>query len=218
MTNLSAHSAANLVYFSAIPTHLITRPNRPPRFHPCFPSLDALAVQQPHACRSAVCVRSCLRRGRLRIKSAETNAMSAIGLAVRPTGLQSSRRPTRRAAAAAELAICLPLIISLALASIEACSMIFLDHSLTIASYEGVRVAINYDATNASVLARCNQIISNREVQGATISISPANVAAVDRGTPIAITVTAPCNDNMIIPPWFYGGRTLTSTTTMVKE
>lgn len=144
--------------------------------------------------------------------------MSAIGSAVRPIGPQSTRRPARRAAAAAELAICLPLIISLALASIEACSMIFLDHSLTIASYEGVRVAINYDATNASVLARCNQIISNREVQGATISISPANVAGVERGTPIAITVTAPCNDNMIIPPWFYGGRTLTSTTTMVKE
>jgi hypothetical protein len=124
----------------------------------------------------------------------------------------------RRAAAAAELAICLPLIVMLALASIEACSMIFVDHSLTIASYEGVRVAINYDATNAGVLARCNQIISQRSVADATISINPANVANVPRGQAIQITVSAPCDSNMIIPPWFFGGKTLSASTTMVKE
>jgi hypothetical protein len=30
--------------------------------------------------------------------------------------------------------------------------------------------------------------------------------------------VTAPCDSNMIIPPWFYGGRTLSVTATMAKE
>ena len=58
-------------------------------------------------------------------------------------GIRPHQGSTRRAAAAAELAICLPLIVFLLLASLEACSMIFLDHSLTITSYEGVRVAIN---------------------------------------------------------------------------
>lgn len=128
------------------------------------------------------------------------------------------RSASRRAAAAAELALCLPLIVFLLLASLEACSMIFLDHSLTIASYEGVRMGINYDSTNAQVLAKCNQIIDDREVVGATIGISPANVANAERGEPIAITVTAPCDSNAILPLWFYGGRSLSSTTTMVKE
>jgi hypothetical protein len=96
--------------------------------------------------------------------------------------------------------------------------MIFLDHGLTIASYEGVRVAINYDGTNAGVLTRCNQIISQREIADATVSINPANVASVPRGQAIEITVSAPCDSNMIIPPWFFGGRTLTASTTMVKE
>ncbi len=134
--------------------------------------------------------------------------------------LHSRRRPlaTCRAAAAAELAICLPLIVSLVLCSIEACSMIFLDHSLTITSYEGVRVAINYDATSASVTARCNEIINQRSVAGATVSINPSNVANVPKGQPIVVTVSAPCDSNMIIPPWFFGGRTLTASTTMVKE
>lgn len=96
--------------------------------------------------------------------------------------------------------------------------MIFLDHSLTIASYEGVRVAINYDATNANVLARCNQIISQRSVADTTISVNPTNVANVPKGQAIVVTVTAPCDSNMIIPPWFFGGRTLSASTTMVKE
>ena len=51
--------------------------------------------------------------------------------------------------------------------------MIFLDHSLTIASYEGVRVAINYDGTNAAVLARCDQIINDRGVVDATVGDQP---------------------------------------------
>lgn len=128
------------------------------------------------------------------------------------------RFAVRRAAAAAELAICLPLIVFLLLASLEACSMIFLDHSLTIASYEGVRMAINYDGTNADVLARSNQILTDRGVHDGTVTISPANVANVDRGDRITITVSAPCNSNALLPPWFYGGKTLTCSTTMVKE
>ncbi|HEX2473592.1 MAG TPA: TadE family protein [Lacipirellulaceae bacterium] len=129
------------------------------------------------------------------------------------------RRPAnRRAAAAVELAICLPLLVLLVMASIEACTMIFLDHSLTIASYEGVRAGINYDGTNADVLARCNAIINSREIQGAQVTISPPNVANAQRGESIAVTVSAPCNLNMIIPPWFFDGRTLQATITMVKE
>jgi hypothetical protein len=43
-------------------------------------------------------------------------------------------------------------------------------------------------------------------------------VATVPRGTPIAITVSAPCDANAIVAPWFFGGKTLSVTTTMVKE
>jgi TadE-like protein len=129
-----------------------------------------------------------------------------------------NRFAARRAAAAAELAICLPLIVFLLLASLEACSMIFLDHSLTIASYEGVRVAINYDGNNPNTITRCNQILTNRGVHGATISLNPSNVANVNRGDRITITVSAPCSANAILPLWFYSGKTLSSATTMVKE
>ena len=120
--------------------------------------------------------------------------------------------------AASELALCLPLIVMLVLGSIEACSMIFLHHSLAIASYEGSRVAINYDATNQEVLDRCEFLVDARSVVGENITIVPANVATVPRGNPITVTVSAPCDQNAVLPPWFFGGRTLTAATTMVKE
>ncbi len=112
----------------------------------------------------------------------------------------------------------LPLIVMLVMASLEACTMVFLNHSLSIASYEAVRVAINFDATNSEVEERCDALIEARNVSGALLSISPADVATVPRGTPIALTVSAPCDANALIPPWFFGGKTLSVTTTMVKE
>jgi hypothetical protein len=129
-----------------------------------------------------------------------------------------SRSGIRRGAAVAELAICLPLFVLLLMASIEACSMIFLEHGLSITSYEGVRAAINYDGTNADVLARCNEIINQRSIASATVTTNPGDVSNVEMGVPITVTVSAPCNANMIVPPWFFGGKTLTARTTMVKE
>ncbi len=120
--------------------------------------------------------------------------------------------------AATELAICLPLVAMLILASIEACGMVYLNHSLAIASYEGVRAAINYDSTNSDVTNKVNQMVTARNVVGSQTQLSPSDVAAVARGTPITITVTAPCNSNALVPPWFFGGKTLSASTTMVKE
>jgi TadE-like protein len=130
----------------------------------------------------------------------------------------AGRPPKPHGVAASELALCLPLIVMLVLGSIEACSMIFLHHSLAIASYEGVRVAINYDATTQQVLDRCNFLVDARKVTGDAIAITPSDVAKVPRGTPITVSVSAPCDANALLPPWFFGGRTLTAATTMVKE
>ena len=96
--------------------------------------------------------------------------------------------------------------------------MIFLNHGLSIASYEGVRTAINYDATNAKVIDRYQEIMDSREISGATVQMVPADCSIVPRGQRIAVTVSAPCDGNAIIPPWFFGGKTLSATTTMVKE
>ena len=57
--------------------------------------------------------------------------------------MRGTRRPQEsRGVAAAELAVCLPVIVLIVIATIEACSALFLKQSLTAAAYEGVRTAI----------------------------------------------------------------------------
>ena len=88
----------------------------------------------------------------------------------------------RRGVAASELAVCLPVIVLLVLAMIEACTMIFLKQSLTVAAYEGVRTAIepNGDRRRSADGVRRRAPRSPRA--GATSRSSPPNLAVVARG------------------------------------
>ena len=126
--------------------------------------------------------------------------------------------PRRRGLAAAELAVCLPVIVLLVLATIEACSMVFLKQSLTVAAYEGVRTAIADGATADSVMATCEQILKDRHVEDAKITVTPTDIAALSPGQYVDVTITAPCDANSIIPDMFYRGRKLSAGASMMIE
>jgi Flp pilus assembly protein TadG len=132
----------------------------------------------------------------------------------RPVAL--SRR--RHGVAAAELAVCLPVVVLLVIATIEACSAIFLKQSVTVAAYEGVRTALVETATAASVQTACDQVLSDRKVRGAQVTVQPSNVAALEPGEFVNVTVTAPCDQNSVVPTTFYRGRTMTATASMMIE
>lgn len=127
-------------------------------------------------------------------------------------------RGSRRAVAASELAVCLPVLVLLVLAMIESCTMIFLKQSLTVASYEGIRAAIEPNSTAAKVQAACNAVLTDRRVKSATITITPTNFTTIARGQYITVTVSAPAGKNSIIPGTFFSGRTLAGSSTMMKE
>ncbi len=129
-----------------------------------------------------------------------------------------NRKNDRAGAAVVELAVCLPALLLLVVASIESCNMVFVEQSLSIASYEGIRTAIKRRATDAQVLASCEEILENRNVADATVTITPVNLQDTARGQQIVVRITAPCDKNTVTPPWFFGGRMLSSESTMVKE
>lgn len=124
----------------------------------------------------------------------------------------------RRGAAAAELALCLPVLLLLFFGSIECCNMAFLNQTLSVASYEGVRHAIQYNSTNDKALEHSNQILTSRNVNGAEVTFDPPDVSAVPTGTWITVSVSARCDENSGTPLKFFNGRTITATSTMVKE
>ena len=75
--------------------------------------------------------------------------------------------------------MCLPIVVLLVVATIEACSAVFLKQSLTVAAYEGVRTALVEGATASNVQAACNQILADRKIEGGTITVSPSDIAAL---------------------------------------
>jgi Flp pilus assembly protein TadG len=129
-------------------------------------------------------------------------------------------RPTapKRGVAATELAVCLPVIVLIVMATIESCSAMFLKQSLTVAAYEGVRTAIATGGTAATVQTICGDILKDRRVQGSQVKVNPADIASLKPGDLVSVTVSAPCNLNSPVPSTFYRGRVLTTSATMMIE
>lgn len=128
------------------------------------------------------------------------------------------RRRDRQGLAVVELAIYLPLLILLVFGSIDCCTMIYLKHSLTVASYEGARVALQSGSNSGDVTAASATFLAMRQVQGANITTTPANVNSAQPGDVVTVRVSAPCAANAMVVSKFFGGTTLASTTTVIKE
>src|SRR3954454_24030456 len=95
---------------------------------------------------------------------------------------RSNRLSKRPGVAAAELAVCLPIVVLLVVATVESCSALFLKQSLTVAAYEGVRKAIDKGATAATVQTVCNQVLTDRRVQGSAVTVNPTAISSLKPG------------------------------------
>ncbi len=119
--------------------------------------------------------------------------------------------------AVTELALALPILVLLVAGTFEACSMIYLQQTLSVAAYEGARVALIPKTTTADVERQVELILDGRRVEGFSISVTP-DVESALAGTFIAVTATAPYGDNSMLGGWFYSDRTLSCTVEMMKE
>jgi Flp pilus assembly protein TadG len=136
-----------------------------------------------------------------------------------PRFVPRNRRSTRRrGVAASELAVCLPVMVLLVLATIETCTMIFLKQSLTVAAYESVRCSLQPGAVASDVQTTCDGVLTDRRINGGKLTISPANFTQLTPGQYVQITVSAPADKNSVIPGSFFKGKTLSATATMMKE
>ena len=124
----------------------------------------------------------------------------------------------RGGAVVVELAATLPIFLLILVGTIEATSMVYLQQSLKISSYEGSRVSLIPGSDASNVTAACNEILSARSIRAGIVSISPSNFETQPYGTKITVTVQADCSSNSLFSPWFYAGRSLSAQTTMMKE
>lgn len=132
--------------------------------------------------------------------------------------IKARREQTRRGVAATEFAVCLPILLVLIIGTIEACSMIYLKQTLTAAAYEGIRSSLVAGSTTADVEAACRRVLDPRNVQNATITITPANYSSQPEQTWITVRVSALGGDNSVIAGWFYDALVVDGQATMMKE
>ncbi|MEM7313267.1 MAG: TadE/TadG family type IV pilus assembly protein [Planctomycetota bacterium] len=126
-------------------------------------------------------------------------------------------RRNRRGLAVVELAVCLPILMLLVFGTLEACSMIHLKQSLSLAAYEGARLALVPGATSADAQSQTEQILTDRRVTDFSVTVSP-DVGGSPEGTIIQVTAEANCSGNSIVGDWFYDGKSLKTTVQMMKE
>ena len=128
------------------------------------------------------------------------------------------RSYARRGVAATELAICMPVIVLIVIATIEACAMIFLQQSLSVAAYEGARVSLTPGVEAKNVVYQCELILDDRGVQGSTVEVTPSNIPNAKEGSWITVQTSTPFAQNSLVGGWLFGNRTLSAEVQMMKE
>lgn len=138
----------------------------------------------------------------------------------------SRSRNRRKGGAAVEAALTLPLILLLITATLELSTAIYLKESLTIAAYEGARVAVSRKGDNTRVIERVEEVFVQRGIStsglpvGELVTITPAADEAATM-EPITISVRAPTLGNVVVPfrfLQFFTGDEVTASFVMRKE
>ena len=124
----------------------------------------------------------------------------------------------RHGAATVEIAVCLPVLALIVFGSIEASNMFFLRQALVQSAYETVKEAVRRDGDVALALRRGQETLAFRKIVGENIQIDPPNVADVDAGVPVTVTVTAPGDANSVFRFGPFRGQQVSASATMVKE
>ena len=145
--------------------------------------------------------------------------MFEMPLKTRQSHVRHSRVETlrpRKGAAIIELAVCLPLLVIVSLATIEACAMIFLKQTLAVAAFEGARTGLLPGSAPMNVEAQCALIMNDHSISTFSVAMQPSDPSALLDGDYFRVEVSAPCAPNSLIGGWFYAGQSLTESVELV--
>ncbi|MEM9645964.1 MAG: TadE family protein [Planctomycetota bacterium] len=117
-----------------------------------------------------------------------------------------------------ELAVCLPVLVLIVIATIEACTMLFVSQSLKVTAYEGARVGIVPTSKKENVIFQCETILKDRGVKDFSVTMNPADPDSLVAGDYFEVTVSAGYDANSLLNGWMYAGNTIVRTTALRAE
>lgn len=106
------------------------------------------------------------------------------------------KRPRRRGAAAVEMAICLPMFLTVAIGIIVCCDVIFTRQMLVLAAHEGARVAITPRAAEINVRAHVDTVLADRGIGNYQVTVTPP-IAQVAQGQLITVRIEAASGEGL---------------------
>ena len=124
----------------------------------------------------------------------------------------------RRGTAVTELAICLPILVVIMLATIESCTMLHLQQRLKTTAFEAARVGIVPGAKSVNVDYQCELLLDRHGVEGYSVSMEPTNPRTLKQGDYFTVTVNAPCGPNSLIGGWVYADKVLSKSVSLSAE
>lgn len=124
----------------------------------------------------------------------------------------------RRAVAAVEAAVSLPLLVLLVFGAMEIANTIFLTQALSFACYEGAREGARPGATTTHVRNRVTEVMNARGVTNFNVQVTPALTTSTLRGTMVTVRVEAPANSLSVHSIGFVGGSMKSKQVSMVRH
>ncbi len=132
------------------------------------------------------------------------------------SGCSHSR--SRRGLAVVELAVCLPVLVLILLATIEACVMLQLQQNVAITAYEGARIGIMPGIEASAVQFQCEMLLDDRNITGYTITMDPTDPRTMNEGDLFTVTVEADCAVNSVVGGVFFENKVITESVVMKAE
>jgi Flp pilus assembly protein TadG len=123
----------------------------------------------------------------------------------------------REGVAVMETAILLPILVVIVFAAMECSNALYLRQSLTIAAYESATILSESTGTYNDANAKCTEILSARNVNSHTLTVTPSVTSLLNPGDLITIEVTAPASAYSIGPAWFFKNKQLEATVYTVR-
>ncbi len=114
--------------------------------------------------------------------------------------MRRTNRKRARGAAIVELAVCLPVLVTMVWGTIEVTGAIFMKQSLTSAAHEGALTGMRMNSTEAQIIAKVEFILNARGVTNASVTVSPSGseFEELDPGDLFSIQIQTSRNNNFI--------------------